>query len=387
MGKKRVPFHVPSVDYRELNALRMPEDGNWLAEGRRVKEFEDLFLKFSGGKNARAVSSCTAALHTACILSGAERGRKVIVPVYTFAASANAVIYSGADPVFVDSSKDSPNIGLDELQKIKTDQHYTALISVNVGGIPCRLDKLSEFAKSRGLGLVQDCSHSVESEYQGRPVGDYGDFACYSFQATKNITTSDGGMLVYSDEGLARDIDQIIHHGMDSYGSLREGSDKPWDYNVVRLGYKYNMTDLQASIGIVQLCKLQENYLKRKSIYSLYTEMLRDVPCIGMSALDKGAKTSFHLFQVFIMAKDNPRTRDLILHRLHEKGISCSVHFKPLHIHPFYQKVYSFREDDFPNSMHFYRSSISLPIFPLLKKEDAVYVCDTLKSIIKELNI
>ncbi len=384
---KKIPFHVPSVDGKELDSLRMPDSESWLSEGKRVDEFERLFLNYSGGRNARAVSSCTAALHVSCLLSGLKRGRRAIVPVYTFAASANAILYSGAEPVFVDSSGDNPNIGIKELETIEADGGLSALICVNIGGIPCELDKLSEYASSNRLKLIQDCSHSIESRFCGKPLGDYGDFACYSFHATKNITTSDGGMLVFQDKSQKVSIDRLIHHGMDSFGQARLSSEKPWDYDVVCLGYKYNMTDLQAAIGIVQLNKLKANYEKRERIYRLYTEILKGIPAVHIPDIDSNRRTSYHLFQIFIRSSNNPFIRDKILCRLYEKGVAGSVHFKPLHIHPFYRDLYHFKEDDFPNSMKFYRSSISLPIFPLLKDEDVIYVCECLKDILEELKV
>lgn len=384
---KKIPFHIPSIGDKEINAIKLALEDNWLSEGKRVREFEKLFLGYSGGKYAKAVSSCTAALHVSNILSGADKGKKVIVPVYTFAASANSVIYSGAVPVFVDSSMNNPNVSVNELANLDIDKDYKALMVVNIGGIPCELSKLEEFAEGSQIMLIQDCSHSIESEYKGKPLGEYGDFACYSFHSTKNMTTSDGGMLVYKDKNYLEIIDQVIHHGMDISGEKRQFSQKPWDYEVLRLGYKYNMTDLQAVLGIAQLYKLRENYNKRERIYRLYIQMLENMPAIMIPQVSDNSKTSYHLFQVFIRSHDNPRIRDRIIEMLFEKGITCSIHFKPLHIHPFYRKLYGFREDDFPNSMFFYRSAISLPIFPSLKEEEILYICDTLKSIIKDLQL
>lgn len=384
---KKVPFHIPSIGKKELDALKAVVEDNWLTEGKRVRDFEDLFIAYSGGRHSRAVSSCTAALHISNILSGSYRQKKVLVPVYTFAATLNSILYTQAEPVFVDSSDHSPNIGIKELSSIEVNDSFAALMIVNIGGIPCELSRICDFAKANKLKLIQDNSHSIESSYKGMPLGDYGDFICYSFHTTKNMTTSDGGMLVYNDSSYAEEIDQLIHHGMDSHGTRRYHSSKPWDYNVVRLGYKYNMTDLQAAIGISQLLKLRENYSKRESLYRLYLELLREIPAITLPGTPEGARASYHLFQIFLNSDKNPDIRDMVLNKMFEKGIVCSVHFKPLHIQPFYQKLFNLKADDFPNSIKFYNSAISLPIFPMLTEEKVFFICDTLKKIIKDHQI
>lgn len=381
---KKIPFCIPSIDMRELDALREVIEDNWLTEGKRVIEFQELFLRFSGGEYGRAVSSCTAALHLANILSGADKGKKIIVPVYTFAASANSIIYAGAEPVFIDSSWDNPNISIKELEKLDLDKDTIALINVNIGGIPCELDILRDFAKGHGIKMIQDCSHSIESEYKGKKLGEYGDFACYSFHTTKNITTADGGLLVYNDRSLQNQIEELIHHGMDNSGLAKYSSAKPWEYDIKRLGYKYNLTDLEASIGIAQLKKLEDNYKKRKRLYNLYSKILSDIPMIKILKPKAHCTASHHLMQIMINSENNPFMRDKIINRMYEKGITCAIHYKPLHMHTYYRDRFGFKAEDFPNSINIYNSVISLPIFPMLEESDIIYICDTLKNTLIE---
>jgi dTDP-4-amino-4,6-dideoxygalactose transaminase len=350
----------------------------WLTTGERTAEFERQFAQFVGAEAAVAVSSGTAALHLSLAGRGVGPGDEVLVPANTFTGTAEAVVLTGARPVLVDIDAASLNISCEDAQR-KITPRSRAIIAVHVGGVACAMDELEALAQRFGLSVVEDAAHALPTRYRGRMVGSISEFTAFSFYATKTLTTGEGGMITTPDAPAAKRLRRLRLHGIERRAA---GRDEPppasWKYQIAEAGYKYNLTDFQAAIGLVQLKKCEALRQARERIAARYTQAfagleaieLRDHPAAATGAEQGGAcpsaenSSSWHLYILRIRPHMLGIDREQFIQALEHRGIGASVHFIPLNLHARYQREFGYRRGDFPVAEGEYCRSISLPIFP-----------------------
>lgn len=383
----RVPFHRPSIGTEEEEAVLRVLRSGWLTTAEEARAFEAEFATAVGSAHAISVSSATAGLHLALEATGVGRDGYVITTPYTFTSSAEVIRYLGADPIFVDIAAGDLNIdpariaeALEHAKRARKDRPIQAILPVHIGGHPCDLEAIMSIANDAGLPVVEDAAHSFPSVYRGRHAGTWGACGVYSFYATKTITTGEGGMVVTGDDEIARRMSVMRLHGIDREVWDRYTSEKPsWHYQVVEAGFKYNMPDILAAIGRVQLRRADAFAARRREIAGLYRTLLGNRDYLEVPP--ENAASSWHLFVVRIVTERLSLGRDEFIARLAELGIGTSVHYIPLHIMPYYRNRYGFTPDDFPVSLDAYERAISLPIYPGLTDEDVGRVADTVKRI------
>jgi len=347
--------------------------------GPKTIEFEKLIAKYTGAKYTIAVNSCTAALHLSLIALGIGEGDEVITTPFTFAATANVIIQVGAKPVFVDIKKDTYNIDPEEIEKAITSK-TKAIIPVHYAGQPCEMDKIMKIAKKHNLFVIEDAAHAIGSEYKGRKIGTIGDLTCFSFYATKNMTTGEGGAITTNNKKLAEKIAILRLHGMSRDAWKRYSKKGSWYYEIEECGWKYNMTDIQAAMGIVQLKKLDKFIEIRRKYVQIYNRELSKIKGIITPYEMPDLKHVYYLYPILLKSYD----RDKFINKMAKNGIQCSVHFIPLHLHPFYRKRFGFKKGDFPNSEWVYEREVSLPLYPKMKEKDIKFIINAIKKIINE---
>jgi dTDP-4-amino-4,6-dideoxygalactose transaminase len=371
-------FGSPIIEDDEINAVVNTFKSKWIGTGPKVNQFEKQFAEYIGVKYAVAVSSCTAALHLSVIALGINPGDEVLVPAMTFAATANAVIHANAVPVLVDVDKRKMTINFDDIER-KITSKTKAIIPVHFAGRPVDNDKLSLIAKKYGLKIIHDAAHAVETEFKGKKIGAYNDIACYSFYVTKNITTGEGGMVTTNDEELANSIKINALHGMDKDAWKRFSDDGYKHYQIVFPGFKYNMTDVQACVGIEQLKKVEKFAERRMEVWDYYNKELKDLPLFLPPDVESDSKHAHHLYNILLDIDNVKITRDQLLQRLHEMKIGTGVHYISLHLHNFYKTTYDYKENDFPNSKFISDRTLSIPLSANLTDEDIKDVVSALK--------
>lgn len=372
----RVPFHRPEIGREEIDEVTDSLLSGWLTTGPKTKLFEEEFSRAVGASHAVALNSCTAALHLALEAVGLKEGEAVITSPMTFAATAGVVRYFGARTVFVDVERDTLNMDPALLEKAlkELDVPVRAVLPIHYAGHPCEMDAITDACGKSGIKVVEDAAHAFPSAYKGRPVGSLGDITCFSFYATKTLTTGEGGMAVTEDEALADRMRVMSLHGISKDAWKRYGIEGDWYYEVVAPGFKYNMPDIAAALGLVQLRKAEAMQRRREAIAARYDEAFGKTDWIEVPAVRKGMRHSRHLYVIRLNLDTLTIDRNAFIDRLREKGIGTSVHFIPLHTQPYYRDLYGFAEEDFPVSFGEYRRIISLPIFPGMedKEIDAV---------------
>ncbi len=382
MKAKEIPFHKPFIGKEEVkNVLSVLKNG-WLTMGEKTLEFERNFSKYTGAKNSIAVNSCTAALHLALSAIGLKEGDEVIIPDMTFTATGEVVIYFKAKPVIVDVKEGDLLIDPEEIEK-KITKKTKVIIPVHYGGQPCDMDEILEIAKRNNLFVIEDSAHCLPALYKGKKIGTIGDITCFSFYATKTITAGEGGMCTTENYEWAEKIKILRLHGISRDAWKRYDKGGSWYYEVVEAGFKYNITDLQAAIGVEQLKKADYFYEERKKIASKYIESFKDLEGLRTLNLNKDRTNSWHLFPIFLNLNYLKISRDEFILKLKEKGIGTSVHFIPLHRHPLYKKI-GFEEKTFPISEKVYPTIISLPIYPELKKKEQEYIIENIFEVFRK---
>jgi len=376
-----LPYGRQWIDEEDIQAVVDVLRGDWLTTGPAVERFEKEFARRVGAAYAVAVSNGTAALHCAVYAAGIGEGDEVIVPAITFAATANAVVFQGGTPVFADVEPDTLLISVESVEKLITPRTQ-AIIAVDYAGQPAAYDELRLLARRRRLLLIADACHAVGGEYRGQPVGTLGDMSCFSFHPVKNITTGEGGMIVTRDPGIAARCRTMRLHGISHDAFDRYTSTKPaWFYEVVALGCKYNMTDIAASLGIHQLKKAWTFQKRRQQLAARYDEAFADLPVILPPRALAGDTHARHLY-VLRMSLQAPISRDRFIERMAEAGIGCSVHFIPLHLHPYWRKRYALQPEDFPHSFASYEASVSLPLYTRMRLQDQERVIDEVRGML-----
>jgi len=381
MGMK-IPFHKPFIDEEDiLNVIEILKSG-WLTIGPKTEEFEKKFKTFLGAKNAICLSSCTAAIHLAIKALGIKAGMEIVTPAINFISACEVALQENILPILVDIDKHTGNININSLEKAIT-TNTKGMILVHFGGNPCEMDKIMEIAKDKGLFIIEDAAHALPSYYKGKIIGVIGDIGCFSFYATKTMTTGEGGMAVTNNDEYANKMRILRLHGISKDAWKRYSDEGDWYYEVIDIGYKYNLTDIQAALGLSQLTKLEWMWERRKEIARRYIEAFKDIEEMELQSIEPGNESSWHLFPIFIRLEALKIDRRGFINILKERGIGTSVHFIPIYRHPYYRKFFNYEYSKFPNSEWFYEREISLPIYPSLAIKDQEYVIENILDICK----
>ena len=374
-------FGAPTIEDEEINEVADSMRAAWLGTGPKVARFEDLFAGYVGITNAVALNSCTAALHLALLAAGIGPGDEVIIPSLTFCATANAVIHAGARPVVADVDQRSMNLTGETVRRVVSPA-TRAIIPVHFAGRPCPMDEILMLARERDLVVIEDCAHAIETQIDGRHAGTFGDIGCYSFYATKNITTGEGGMLVTERKDLADRVKVLGLHGMTTNAWRRYGDEGFKHYEVVAAGFKYNMMDLQAAIGIHQLGRVAANWERRRIVWQRYNSGLAGLGLTLPADPDAGTRHALHLYTIQVAADVTGIERDEFLSHMTAEGIGVGVHYRSLTEHPFYQQAYGWRLGDCPTAERIGRQTVSLPLSPGLSPGDTADVVEAVRRVI-----
>jgi perosamine synthetase len=381
MTQTVLPFHVPEIGEEEVRAVVDTLESRWLTTGPRVERFEADFARYLGAAHAVAVNSCTAALHVALEAVGVHEGDEVLVPAMTFAATSAVVLHLKATPVLLDCDPTTLNLDPAELAR-RASPRSKAIVPVHLAGGSCAMDAILEFARPRGIRIVEDAAHALPATYRGKAIGRIGDITCFSFYATKTITTGEGGMATTDSDEYAARMRVMSLHGISKDAWKRYTAEGSWFYEVVAPGFKYNMPDLEAAIGIEQLKKCERFWQARQRLAARYTAGLADLDTLECPVTPSDGQHAWHLYVVKLNLERLRITRDEFIRRLKARGIATSVHFIPLHLHPYYRDTLGYRPDDFPNATAAYRRIVSLPLYPGLSDEDVARVVDEVRSIL-----
>lgn len=385
----KIPFSKVPMAGNELNYVNEVLESGWLTTSTKALQFERLFAEYLGVRYACAVNSCTAALHLAVEAVGVKAGDKVIIPTMTFTATADVVRYLGADPVFTDVAYGTCLLTPEILQAaLAKNGNVRAVMPVHYGGQAAKLatsegNGIVDICRSRQIRVVEDAAHAFPTKFQGRFVGSFGDVTCFSFYANKTITTGEGGMLVTNDEAIYNRVKTMRLHGIDHDVWDRYTNGKTsWEYDIVAPGYKYNMPDINAAVGLAQLEKVDYFREQRQRCALYYLNELQNLSVVDLPlCVGPVENHAWHLFPI-IIKPDAPVSRNEFIHRMSQHGIGTSVHYKPLHRMSYYRDTYQLNEKDFPNAERIWEGIVSLPIYPDLTDAELKYVCAAIRNIL-----
>jgi dTDP-4-amino-4,6-dideoxygalactose transaminase len=362
-------FGSPQLLEAEIDEVMETLRSAWIGTGPRVGRFEEAFRSYIGARHAIAVHSCTAALHLAMVALDLGPEDEVIVPAMTFASTANTVVHAGAVPVLADVDRETMCVTADEIERRATDR-TRAVIPVHFAGRPCDIVEIVELAGKLGLAVIEDCAHAIETLIGDRHAGTFGDFAAFSFYATKNVATGEGGMVTTASEEHAARIKRLALHGLSADAWKRFSDEGFKHYEVVEPGFKYNMMDLQAAIGVHQLARVEENLRRREEIWAVYDEAFADLPVVPIPAAAPGTRHARHLYTLLVDLDRMTGSRDDVLTALHNEKIGTGVHYRALHLHPYYRDTFGYSRGDFPNAEWISDRTLSLPLSPKLTDAD-----------------
>ncbi len=375
-------FGQPLIDDAEINEVVDSLRNCWLGTGPKVSRFEKAFAEYRQASHAVAVHSCTAALHLSLLCLELQPGDEVVTPALTFAATANAIIHAGATPVLADVDPVTMNIDLEDIRQ-KLSPRTKAILPVHFAGRPCDMDALCSLAREHDLKIIEDCAHAIEAEYNGRALGTFGDFGCFSFYVTKNMTTGEGGMILTANKSHADRLRMMALHGLSSDAWKRFSDAGYKHYYVEELGFKYNMMDLQAAIGLHQLQRVEKQYLRRREIWRMYSEAFAGLPVTLPAPPEPRTRHGLHLFTLLIDADKTGCSRDTFLERMTAHNIGVGVHYLSLAEHPYYQRTLGWRPEATPQAMRIGRQTVSLPLSAKLTDAD---VRDVVEAVRLSLN-
>lgn len=382
MTQKFIVFGAPKISDEEISEVVDSLQSGWLGTGPKVARFESDFAKYKAvdPDNILAVNSCTAALRLSLLGARVGEGDEVITTAMTFCATVNAIIHAGATPVLADINPETLNLDIPEVRK-KITPRTKAIVVVHFAGLMCDMKAIMQLAEEYNLKVIEDCAHAVESESVMGKAGTIGDFGCFSFYSTKNLVTGEGGMIIAKDKDTCAHLKQLALHGM-SKDAWHRYSDKGYQhYAVVDCGFKYNMMDLQAALGIHQLKRLDDNWTVRQQLWKRYQEFLQET---GFEAVNPTISDSdrhgYHLFCIRV-PENMGVSRDDVLNALHEQGIGAGVHYLSIPEHPYYQNNFQMNPDDYPNARDVGRSILSIPFSPWLEELEIKRVLDALQNI------
>ncbi len=375
-----IPFHIPSIGEEEISEAAAALRSGWLTTGPRTAQFEREFKEYVHVSHALAVNSGTAALHLALAGLGIGPGDEVITTPLTFCATVNTILQVGAVPVLADIGADGNIDPASVAQRITG--RTRAILPVHLGGLPCEMDQLWSLARQHGLFVIEDAAHAVGSLYRGQPIGGGSDAVAFSFYATKNLTTGEGGMVTTNNSALAESMRILCLHGITKDAWNRYAQHGNWYYEVQACGFKYNLSDIQSAIGIHQLRK-QEHFIEVRTRYArLYSEALAGVPEVDIPPEPEWRRHSWHLYILRLNLELLDINRDEFIRELHRKGIGASVHFIPVPLHPFFKEYASRPENFCPRALALYPRLVSLPLYPAMSENQVSYVSRTVKEIV-----
>ena len=380
--KDFLTFGAPSIGPEEMDEVAATLESGWLGTGPRVARFERDFAAYKGVEQALATNSCTAALHLSLASAGVGPGDEVITTPLTFCATVNAILHVGATPVLADVDPRSMNVDANRIEAAITSR-TKAVLPVHFAGRPCAMDEISAIAHDRNLVVIEDCAHAIESEYRGRKAGTLGDFGCFSFYATKNMTTGEGGMLLASSPEASERARRLSLHGMSRDAWKRFSADGYRHYEVVEAGFKYNMTDLQAALGIHQLRRLEGFWLRRREIWNQYQRALADLPLTLPAEPEPDTRHACHLYTVLVDERRSGRTRDDVIVALTRRNIGVGVHYQALPEHAFYQQQLGWKPDQWPHATRIGRQTVSLPLAPRMTDADVADVIAAVRDVFR----
>ena len=381
-----IPFALPDIGEEEISEVVDSLRSGWVTTGPKVKKFEEMFIEFLGDDDLHPVSvnSATSGLHLALEALGVRAGDEVIVPTHTFTATAEVVRYMGATPVFIDVDDKTSNITATAIEAAISPK-TKAVIPVHFAGLSCEMDAIISIARERNIRIIEDAAHALPTTHNGNLIGTLNsDVTVFSFYANKTMTTGEGGMLITRDINIANRAKQMRLHGISRDAFDRFTSVTPsWQYEVIAPGYKYNLTDIAASIGIHQLKKVERLQRRRSDIAYYYNEKLKDLSLKLPSLPATGDKHSWHLYVVQLDEK-SAISRNRFIELMHNNGIGCGVHYIPLHLHVYWRDTFSLTPEMFPNSQSMYEKSVSLPIYSKMSDGDVERVVSTVSKVLKD---
>ena len=383
MESKRSEFlayALPMTSEEESRELIDTLESCWITTGPKTKLFEENFKKYIGAKHAIAVNSCTAGLHLSLKASNISTGDEVITTPLTFCATVNTIEHVGATPVLVDIDETTFNIDPDKIEEKITDK-IKAIIPVHYAGQACEMDKINKIAEKHNLLVIEDAAHAIGTEYKGQKIGKNSYAASYSFYATKNLTTAEGGMIVTNNDNLAEEMRILSLHGISKDAWKRYTSEGSWYYEVIQPGFKYNMTDLQSSLGLHQLEKIEHFNKIRTEYAAIYNEYFANNPDIITPKAAMYGKMVWHLYVIRLTNV----SRNLFIEKMKEYNIGTSVHFIPIHYHPYYKNTYGYTKGAFPITEKIFDQIVSLPLYPKMTLEDIKYVAKSTLEVIESL--
>ena len=367
--EKLIPYGHQSIDKKDIEEVIKVLKSDWLTQGPKIEQFEKAITKYCGAKYAVAVSSGTAALHSAYIVSGIKPGDEVITTPLTFAATANMLVQCGAKPIFADIKKDTLNINPEEIEK-KITHKTKAIVTVDFAGLPCDYDEVFKIAKKHNLLVIEDACHALGAEYKGKKIGSLADMTILSFHPVKQITTGEGGMILTNNKIFYNKLKIIRNHGI-----IKKPENGKWYYEIEEPGFNYRITDFQCALGLSQLKKINSFLRRRRKIVSLYKKAFEGIKKIQLPIEKKNIKSAWHIYPVGFLEGNRKKIFDYF----QDNGIGVQIHYMPLHLHPFYKKRFGYKKGDFPIAEDYYDKAVTIPIFPFMTEKEIKYVIKIVK--------
>jgi dTDP-4-amino-4,6-dideoxygalactose transaminase len=379
--KNFLVFGAPVIEDAEIEEVVRTLKSGWIGTGPRVAKFENAVKAYKGAAHAAAVNSCTAALHLSILAAGIKPCDEVITTPLTFCATVNAIIHAGGTPVLADVDPSTMNIDPDALERAVT-KKTRAIVPVHFAGRPCNMNAIMSIARAYDLAVIEDCAHAIETEYHGVKAGTFGDFGCLSFYVTKNMTTGEGGLVLAKRESDIARIKTLALHGMTKDAWKRFSDNGYRHYQVVEAGFKYNLTDIQAAIGLHQIKRIEPYWLRRNEIWLRYCDAFRDLPVKLPALFEPDTRHGLHLFTLGITTKKTGISRDSFLKAMTEHNIGVGVHYMSIPEHPYYQNRFGWLPKQFPNAKVIGRETVSLPLSAKLSDNDVNDVIAAVRAII-----
>lgn len=381
--KREIPFGKPQIDEETIQEVTGVLRSGWLTHGPKSKEFEEKFAEYCGSKYAIAVGSCTAALHLSLKALGITKGDEVIVPAQTHVATAHAVMYTGATPVFADVETETYNISLESIKE-KITGKTKAIMPVHFAGQPCKMDEIMKIADEHGLYIVEDAAHALGAKYKGKTVGSLGtEAACFSFYPVKHITTGEGGILATDNKEIAEKATLTRAFGITRSTWERTTVHRPWHYEVEDIGFNYRMTEIGSAMGLGQLKKNDSFNNTRARNAGILEKGLGSIKGIELPAAIDDIEHAYLFYQILVN-KDAKVQRDDLIPKLKELGVGTSVHYPvPVHLMPVYRDLFGYKEGSLPGAERVSKEAISLPVHPGVNEEDMEYIVSTMKSLLQ----
>jgi dTDP-4-amino-4,6-dideoxygalactose transaminase len=381
LSVRDVPFSPPNISEEEIAEVVDTLRTDWITTGPKTKKFEEEFARRVDAPAGIAMNSCTAGLHVALATLGIGRGDKVLTTPMTFAASVNVIEHVGATPVLCDVEPDTLNISPKEIER-KLTPDVEAIVVVHYAGHPVDLDPIQRLAAAHDVRIVEDAAHALPATYKGKTIGSHGHLTAFSFYATKNITTCEGGMLTGDAQLLERA--RVLHlHGMSKDAARRYEKGGSWRYEILAPGFKYNMTDVASAIGRVQLRRMEAFQRRREEIVARYDAAFSQMPELQPPTVRDDVESAHHLYVLRLVQERLNISRDDFIRALADLGVTASVHFIPIHVHPYYRDTYGYRPDDFPVAWNAFQRMLSLPLYSRMADEDVDHVIGAVEHLVR----